>query len=799
MRDEGKSNELDSWQSNLGLLPVPLFEEDQARYVLLNGRKGNFCLDLRSESSGEDRRSIAWSSNVGHYIQVKDDYVEIQRWNQNPSSIERYTYSSVHKNLEKFHDYLEKTTPGTGESVVVHATNIFRAIRNALGQDFNGQDALQAFLSLLACEASKSTLETINPEEWGLNSESIAMAQKIDVDDWEAIRERFRTGRPESGLRPYIDLVLRHSSGQVFQEAHYEAIFDQPNQLELDLLDVAPEPVEVETGEGRGVHFTPGALARTLVEESLAEIDLTVPSLTIFDPACGSGEFLRESLRQLQLQEYEGDLRVIGWDTSRAACDIARFSLAWEAEHSEFPFSFEIRQVDSLQRDWPESDLVVMNPPFVAWNDMSDDQRGQVESILGDLLSHSPDFSLAFIWKAFSNIDNGPSAIGTILPASFFDSNSAAGVRREMSKFVNPALVARLGSHNIFPAATVDAGLLVATVGEARSKQPVAFWADHRPESNSEGLRTLRKSRYRNHDGNVTSPIERDGFSLYPNPDLGKDEKSWNPRPYGPWKTIKELEGSTQVGDIFDVKQGARTGNNDVFLVTPSKYNEMPKGESDFFRPAVVNDSIASGLLKDTSYVFYPHGKSEISSEKELKERVPAFYEEVLAQNKGQLLDRYGVDEENWWKLSKHRVWQELPRQKLISTYFGSRGSYSLDKHGNFVVVQGIAWLERIKGDVSQFTEDILLSYLAILNSPFFFDIVPSKSNHTGGGQWNLSTKFVEDLPLPDLREVEDSYLIRELSFIGDSIINHGLRSLDLSLDEYYEICESAYGISDIQ
>lgn len=794
MRDEGKSSELDSWQSNLGLLPIPLFEEDQARYVLLNGEKGNFCLDLRRETTEENKRSIAWSSNVGHYIQVKGDYVEIQRWNQNPSSVERYTYNSVHQNLEKFHDYLERTTPGTGESVVVHATNIFRGIRNALGRDFNGQDALEAFLSLLACEASESTLDTLSPEDWGLNPESINMARQVGSNNWEALREQFRTGRPESGLRPYIDLVLRHSSGQIFQEAHYEAIFDQPDQLELDLVDVAPEPVEVETGKGRGVHFTPGALARTLVEESLAEIDLTIPSLTIFDPACGSGEFLRESLRQLHIRGYDGDLHVIGWDTSRAACNIARFSLAWEAKHSRLPFDFKIRQVDSLQKDWPKSDLLIMNPPFVAWNDMSEAQRSQVEDLLGGLFSHRPDFSLAFIWKAFSHTDEGPRVIGTILPASFFDSKSAAEVRGEMSNFVNPALVARLGSHNIFPAATVDAGLMVATIGKSRSNHPVAFWADHRPESNSEGLRTLRKSRYRNKDRNVHSPIDRDGFSLYPNPDLGKDQQSWNPRPYAAWKKAKKLEGYTKVKDIFDVKQGARTGNNDLFLIDSEDYTEIPDTESDFFRPAVVNDSIVNGVLNNNMYVFYPHGKSEIESENELKEKVPTFFEEVLSKNKEILLDRYGIGSNNWWKLSEHRTWQEYPNTKLVSTYFGSRGSYSLDKHGNFVVVQGIAWLTRDDND--HLTEDILLSYVALLNSPFFFDILPSQSNHTGGGQWNLSTKFVEELPLPDLRESDDHYIIKDLSFIGDNIINNGLSSLDLSLDEYYEISESAYGIS---
>ena len=36
-------NRLDTWRTELGLMPVPLFgHEDESRYVLLNGCKGNF-------------------------------------------------------------------------------------------------------------------------------------------------------------------------------------------------------------------------------------------------------------------------------------------------------------------------------------------------------------------------------------------------------------------------------------------------------------------------------------------------------------------------------------------------------------------------------------------------------------------------------------------------------------------------------------------------------------------------------------------------------------------------------------
>jgi adenine-specific DNA-methyltransferase len=59
------------WVEKLGLLPIPLFsnQEDKKQFVLLNGSKGNFCLDLENvQELGDQTRSFAWSANVGHYI-----------------------------------------------------------------------------------------------------------------------------------------------------------------------------------------------------------------------------------------------------------------------------------------------------------------------------------------------------------------------------------------------------------------------------------------------------------------------------------------------------------------------------------------------------------------------------------------------------------------------------------------------------------------------------------------------------------------------------------------------------------
>src|SRR5258706_2041884 len=119
-------NGIETWANSLGLLPVPIFgaQDEGRQYVLLNGASGNFCLDLRGQRT--DNRSIAWSANVGHYISILENEVEVQRWDASPSVAERYRLDSVVRSLPEFHAHLERTEPRPEMSVVSHAIRVFR-------------------------------------------------------------------------------------------------------------------------------------------------------------------------------------------------------------------------------------------------------------------------------------------------------------------------------------------------------------------------------------------------------------------------------------------------------------------------------------------------------------------------------------------------------------------------------------------------------------------------------------------------------------------------------------------------
>lgn len=785
-----------SWHRDLGLLPVPLFDSpptDQ-RFVLLNGTDGNFCLDASLDKIGEHTRNLAWSANVGHYVALGPEFVEVQRWDRHRATVERYSRKSVQDQLEKFHAYLEQDRPRPELSVVAHVIHVFRSLRAVLGQESSGFDSLRAFLYLLACATEETRRGSISAAKWRLPAAAAQRAGLISDDKWEMLIEELRRGRPLEQLVPRLDLVLRHAAGHLFQEAHYEALFVAQHQLTLG--GFLPKPVRVQPKDVVvGLHFTPTALVRTLVEESISLLDHSSPTITVFDPACGSGEFLREALRQLKLAGEQRPIRIIGWDVSQAACDMANFVMAWETRNMPVPPDIDIRRVDSLAEDqvWPSGvDIILMNPPFVSWQDMTPGQRAEVTRALGKQQEFRPDLSSVFVFKAAASLRVG-GVIGTVIPASFLDSTSARELRASLAADLAPRLIGRLGSHVLFPGALVDAACYMAVKGGDPAEAPIAFWAEPRDRATTSGMRALRRLRYLGQPSDY--PIG-EGFSIYRSPGLGQGRESWAPRPYRSWRLVQNLSALPTVGQLFHVRQGALTGSNSAFLLTHEEWESLPSPEHPYFRPAVDSNSIHNGMLEDSAYVFCPYGRYAIEHEDQLTTMLPTYYRQWLEPQRASLLSRYDANQKRWWELSRGRTWQQAPCRKLVSTYFGRAGSFALDDRGDYVVVQGYAWIPKHNFAPTVQERLVQFAYLALLNCSLFDELLAATSVQVSGGQWNLSKRYVDPIPIPDF------FTNRQTAGILDSLATQGARlHTGLAVDDEHvrELLAPLYGLDQVR
>ena len=758
-------SQADVWRRQLGYLPVPLFGVVKERaYVMLNGGKGNFCLDVDDGTADPSvAAQHAWSADVDHYLSVRGDKLHLLRWDQPAVDwTEHYKMSDVASKLDVFQRYIESKQAPRERSVVSRAVSVYRAVR-ARGHKNGDREAMLAFMAVLNVAWTHQDKKTSFTNHWleaaeaGDAAQSLLGSIGIDMVVEQLLRPDMTNNKP-----PSIPLMLRHASGRIFQEAHYLALAP----IQTDLFFDGQVKVAGPASKALGAFFTPTPLVRTLAEQSLNRVDLKSKRIHVFDPACGSGEFLREAVRQLALRGYKGQVKVTGYDISPPACLMARFGLAAEAATFGGSLTINIEHRDALDgQEWVSGvDVCLMNPPFVAWVDMTASQRETVSRVLGETHVKRPDMASAFVRLAVGSLSQS-AVIGAVLPASFLDGNSSARLREFLLQGTTVELSARLGNQAVFMDVTVDPALLILKRhASGPSVDPTLLvWADHASGSSDQALRALR----RHEVPRLPSCLEDHGnFSIYSVPSL-QSAKDWAPRPFASANVLSAMSDSLLVGDRFSVQQGTITGLNAAFLLDNAGYRALPKHEQQFFRPAVVNDTIKNGQIIPGMWVFYPYGEGlpTITSEPDLKKRLPVYFQTKLNPYKEALIQRARITEAGWWRLSEHRNWQVAWRPKIISTYFGQAGSFALDRVGDLVVVQGYGWQPKREG----LTEQHLVAIVATLNAPITNTLLAGVSNNLSGGQWNLSKRFVERMPLIDAQKLPES-LLEPLTHIGEQM-----------------------------
>jgi adenine-specific DNA-methyltransferase len=339
---------LDSWRGRLGLFPMPLFEHDfvQEKFIMLNGgASGDFCLDFSNFNDIDNIRSDAWSSDVAHYITLSGEDINLYRWDSYRP--EKYQTASVERKLEDFYKFLRKQSVNRQDSIVKFGISVYRNIRATL-RDNQGNASLGVMLKMLTLFAEKNSVD--KSHTWALPAGVDQNISGIRDGDFQKLMEYLQTGLESRSLRPNISLLLRHAAGTIFQEAQFETLFPLQYQTTfegfLPTTPAAPRQQRQQTS----AHYTPTSIVRTIVEEALRNFDVNkYTELTALDPACGSGEFLKEFLRQVRIKGYTGKINIVGWDISATAIDMAKFILNYEARSYKSSVTINIELRDALE------------------------------------------------------------------------------------------------------------------------------------------------------------------------------------------------------------------------------------------------------------------------------------------------------------------------------------------------------------------------------------------------------------------------------------------------------------------
>lgn len=811
----------EAWARALGLVYVPMFSAEQAlnepgtHAVMLDGERASFAMSLCDDPRElEDRPlSWAWSSDLDHAVIVDTTRSEflLRRWDS--AIVRRFKVPQRPADLQPIVRVFETAPAPTAPDVIAYALRAFRQVRSALKEHPVGQSVL-AFTALLVAverlqnspepEALAGDLATYESllqflhSSGGISAELNDLEGNVQAAPLGQLLFYFLQPVPYTGCTLSPSLLLRHAAGRLFQEANL--VLEREPVEQMHFSGMAPE--DNPSGSlDRDVRFTPPALARALAENAVRAIAIpdSQALITFFDPACGSGVFLVEAFREVQALGKSRLIHLAGFDTSDVSCRISRFCLDRAITESGIDRSrvtIDVRNKDALKEDWPVCDIVLMNPPFVPWNRMAAEERESVEAVLGELNEGHSDKAMAFVWKAAKRLVPG-NALGSVIPASLLETKAGLRWREALQQAADLQLIGKFEGFRYFAASLVEPAFFVMTAKSEESSDAVTTIVLAQSGAEDESLRALRLGSY------VTAISEK--WEVYAVPRTSLSSSNWMPRPKREQQIADRLLSAdlSRVGALFNVRQGIRAGHK-CFSLSIEDYELLPKKEKAYFRPAATNSTIREGRLFKREFVFYPYGNKgrPITTEAELAEHVPIFYASNLLPARRELIKRAGIDPKQWWLLTRERVWQHREITKLVSSYFGGSGRFAFDSSGEFVVHQGHAWLwkksprqaDPVDDANEWFTStELPYAYLAIFNSGWFEKMLGLWCPRVQGGQFDLSNRFVDQIPVPDLAsERSTAKTVDDLAKLGRWI--HSGRQVDLA--GLHEAVAAVYGSS---
>jgi predicted RNA methylase len=722
-------------------------------YAMLDGRRASFaCSTIDTpDISPENSRNWQWSADLAHHVLMTSDKVEV-RSGRDPQ-IYSFRRKSVETQLEEFLTFLDGSSRFALPDVVPFLVEEFRGIWAA--SDYTeGQNALASFLFALqaAGEHDPSILE-----DPGWRSKT---ALDVGIDDpglvagelRESTIERARKMRACAplGLRLVPSLILRHAAGRLFQEAH--AVLESKQFGLFGNASISTAPTYSPTG----AYFTPVPIARLLAEWALQRWSAFPSELTIADFACGSAVFLTESLER---RGFQGTVRIVGRDKSAQAITMAKVAVrALEHDVPMMEVITDIGQADALESAlWPKADVVLMNPPFRSWERMDEREREWVHEVTKS--KGRPDLSVGFIDRAIRSL-NPSGVLATLVPAGVLASDGLSRWRSELLERVTPSLIAVLGEHGLFEHALVNVGILALQDNahlSVASKSPLfVAWSSAETGAASRVIRAIRRS--------ITEPDELglsrgdvSNFSVsMTNIDALGQRPSWLPGAGALGSLLDSIQAraGTKVGDLFHVRQGIRTGANEVFIQPKEVVATLPERERQYFREVVDAASFVEGDIKPRKCLFV--ADKSWQNESEVMRAIPQFFNGYLQTRKDSLekRKRKSMDASRYWELTWPRFWAFDGRPRLVSKRFGLYPAFARDPEGRFAVVQANAWIPTdmlTTGGSEDTVRDILTAYWWMLNSRIAVALLREYCPNVAGGQLDLEHKYVKHVPLPHL------------------------------------------------
>lgn len=527
-----------------------------------------------------------------------------------------------------------------------------------------------------------------------------------------------------------------------------------------------------------GVYYTPNFVVQYLTKRCLEQFfrihplvagrDATPHRLPkVIDASCGSGSFLTATvdalitrLKRVRPTENWGrrivtERCIVGVDKDPRAVRLAQLSvwlrLAEEPDPLPLPsLKQNIVAGDSLEdgvwKTLPDCfDIALGNPPFIP--SVAVENRSFLERTFAVARGR---FDVAHLFLELCDRKLGAEGLlGMVVPNRLFTSRDAGTVRAMIANDFDLLTVIDFGSSGVFADASTYVGVLVALKAGRIAIRPrlrymrVAAIPERFPEWMLECADASEHEFTNSHvTAFNTSQPPRDDFWYFISPAKRAAR-------------IALEQDSTPLGDLALVRQGIKTGANDIFVVEVLTRTERhwrirnALGETfllepTLLHPVVFGSDIQRYELSDTPrYLIYPYRESGVIRPDDLATEFPLLnqyfhaYEDVLRSRRHDL-----GGHKFWYELARKRSLEWLKARKLLSRELAQESSFALDSLGSTFLIGGIV--------VQPADESLLEPLLAYLNSRFVTEYLGERAPEFRSAFLKLERQVLERLPIPN-------------------------------------------------
>ncbi|MDF2880597.1 MAG: modification methylase family protein [Clostridiaceae bacterium] len=469
----------------------------------------------------------------------------------------------------------------------------------------------------------------------------------------------------------------------------FTAINNYKNMLEIDeLSSLGTEYFKrISKEKSKGAIYTPKEISKFIVKNTICEEDIiNNPFIKIVDPACGTGNILKEcytylrelyiknlneinskwnlKLDNLNINQHILKNNLYGFDIDKTALKILIidfFNITGVAANNNFVEKDFL--IDTIEEKF---DIYIGNPPYIGHKTLDRNYSLILKKKYKNIFKDKGDISYCFFQCAINNlVVNGK--LGFIVSRYFLESPSGEGLRKVLKDFCTIYKIVDFYGIRPFKNTGVDP-VIIFLKNNITDKSTINII---KPLNNIEkNNKNFYKSLFLN---------KGDDFSQFYIDKAYLNSKGWILRNEKERNIIKKIETKsfTNLDKICNTYQGIITGCDKAFIVN-QRTIEDEELEKDLIMPWIKSSSIKKNQVTfENKYLINTDIIENLSHYPNVEHHIMPYKERLLNRRE------CASGKKEWYRLQWGRVSEIFEGEKIIFPYKSSSNRFALDK-GNY-------------------------------------------------------------------------------------------------------------------